>query len=233
MQNKCNEEIFDAVLQRAFFDYVKDELNSYPDNEALAEMYPLPKKEKRAFDRAAKEVKYKKSLVKVYLSRAAVIFLCVIALSAGAMMFSPTVRAALKNVIVEWFDKYALFTFVSTETGDDDFESIEDVEIGYIPEGSVLVNNYEIPEQERMYNYSLNDSDVYMIDIFLNEISDISIDNERSQYTKTTINGHEALVVYDEENKIGDVILVGSKISVLITGDLPKDELIKIAESIK
>lgn len=231
MQNKFNEDLFDTVLQRAFCDYTDEQLTSYPDCEALAKKYPLSKKEKRAFDQAIKEQKYKKSLVRVYLSRAAVIFLCIIALGACVMMTSPTVRAAVKNVIVEWFDKYTHFSFVATDTGSGDFENVEDVKIGYVPDGFELVNTEEIPGNIT-YDYYLNNS-YYSVDIFDNETSSLFPDNERSEYTKTEINDHEVWIIYDEKTVSGSLVLVGAKISVLITGTLPKNELIKIAESIK
>lgn len=231
MQDKLNEDLFDAVLQRVFCDYTDEQLDSYPDCETLAKKYPLPKKEKRAFDRTVKEAKYKKSLVRVYLSRAAVIFLCIIALGAGVMMTSPTVRAAARNVIIEWFEKYTHFSFVATDVGENDFENIEDVKIGYIPDGFELVNTEEIPGNIT-YDYYLNNS-YYSVDIFDNETSSLFPDNERSEYTKTEINDHEVWIIYDEKTVSGSLVLVGAKISVLITGTLPKNELIKIAESIK
>lgn len=226
-----NEDLFDAVLQRVFCDYTDEQLDSYPDCEMLAKKYPLPKKEKRAFDRTVKEAKYKKSLVRVYLSRAAVIFLCIIALGAGVMMTSPTVRAAARNVIIEWFEKYTHFSFVATDVGENDFENVEDVKIGYVPDGYELYYVDEFPGNTT-YIYTCNDVD-YTIDVFENEATDLFPDNERSKYTKTKINGHEAWIIFDEKNVNGSLILVGAKVSVCIVGNLPKNELIKIAESIK
>lgn len=231
MQDKLNEDLFEAVLQRAFCDYTDEQLTSYPDCEALAKEYPLSKKEKRAFDQATKKQKYKKSLVRVYLSRAAVIFLCIIALGACVMKTSPTVRAAVKNVIVEWFDKYTNFSFVTTDTGSGDFENVEDVKIGYIPDGYELINTDE-SSISITYVYSSNNTD-FLIDIFENEVSELFPDNERSKYSIIQINGHESWIIYDEENISGTLILIGSKVSVSISGSLPKKEFIKIAECIK
>jgi len=234
MMNDLNDEIFDSVLQRAFCDYDDEQLASYSDCETLAKMYPLPKKEKRAFDRAVKEIKYGKSLVRVYLSRAAVIFLCIIALGTGIMIASPTVRAAVRNVIVEWFDKYTHFSFIATDADMGDFENIEDVKIGYVPDGFELEYTDKFPG-DITYIYSLSEDrdNLFLIEVFENEWTDLFPDNERSEYTITKINGHEAWIIYDEKNISGSVILVGAKISVLISGDLPKNELIKTAESIK
>lgn len=231
MQDKLNEDLFDAVLQRVFCDYTDEQLALYPDCEALAKKYPLPKKEKRAFDRLVKEIKYGKSLVKVYLARAAVIFLCIIALGAGVAMTSPEVRAAARNVIIEWFDRYTLFTFISTDPGKNDFTDIKDVKIGYVPEGWKLDFKDDFPEIIT-YIYNCNDIN-YTIDVFENESTDLFPDNERSTYTKTEINGHETWIIYDEKNSCGTLILVGSKVSVSISGILPKEEFIKIAKSIK
>ena len=231
MQDKLNEDVFDAVLQRAFCDYTDESLSSYPDCSTLAKMYPLPKKERRAFDRAAKETEYGKSLVRVYLVRVAVIFLCIITLGAGVLMTSTEVRAAVKNVIIEQFEKYNLFKILNIEPGRNDFESIEDVNIKYIPDGYELVNTAEIPGNVT-YVYSSSE-DAFTIEIFENETTDLFPDNERSQYSETDINGHKVWIVYDKNNGSGSFIMVGAKISVSVSGNLPKDELIKIAENIK
>ena len=231
MQDKLNEDLFEAVLQRAFCDYTDKQLDSYPDCETLAKKYSLPKKEKRAFDRAIKEAKYKKPLIRVYLSRAAVIFLCIVALGAGAMMASPTVRAAAKNVIIEWFEKYAHFSFVSTEAGASDFENIEGVEIGYIPKGFELVNTDKSPFSITYFYYSADKE--YYIDVFSNNENELFADNENSEYKEIEINNRQSWIVYDDSNDYGSLIITGSKISVSISGNLPKKELIKIAENIK
>ncbi len=233
MQDKLNEDVFDAVLQRAFCDYTDERLSSYPDCSTLAKMYPLPKKEKRAFDRAAKELKYGKSLVRVYLVRAAVIFLCIIALGTGIMMINPAVRAAARNVIIEWFNKYTHFSFVVTDADEGDFKNIEDVKIGYVPEGYKLENVNAVSENIT-YKYS-SDNDFYedySIDVFRNETSDLFSDSKHSEYTRTKINGHETWIVYNDKSGGGSVILVGAKVSVLINGKLPREEMIRIAESI-
>ena len=182
-----------------------------------------------------KEKKYGKPLALVYLSRAAVIFLCFVTLAAAVMLSSPTVRAAVKNVFMQWFEKYTLFTFVQTEPGKDDFQNVEDVKIGYIPEG------YELGFEDKMpmaftYIYYSRDNDPdkdIMINIFKNETTDLFTDNERSEYTKMNINGHESWLIYDEANVGGTIIIVGNKISVTVDANVEKDELIKIAESIK
>lgn len=231
MQDKLNDDLFDAVLQRAFCDYTDKQLSAYPDCEALAKKYPLSKKEKRVFDRAVKEVTYGKTLVRVYLSRAAVIFLCIIALCAGIMMTSPEVRAAARNVIIEWFDKYTHFSFVSTDAGVNDFENVEDVKIGYVPDGYELVNTDESPFSITYFYYSADNE--YYINVFKNNENELFADNERSEYKEIEINNHQSWIVYDDVNNYGSLILTGDKISVSISGNLPKNELIKIAESIK
>lgn len=232
MHNELNESVFDAVLQKAFCDYDDELMNSYPDCETLSRMYLLPKKEKRFFDRMAKEKQYGKPIVSVYLTRAAVIFLCLVTLAVAAVMTNPTVRAAVKNVVVEWFDKYSLFTFVRTESAD--FERIDGVKIGYIPDGYALVNTDSSPGDITYVYYSAeNDEDFLTVDVFENETSDLFLDGERSKYTETRINGREAWSIYDDANGGGSLILVGSKISVCISANLPESEIVKIAESVE
>lgn len=234
MNEELNEGIFDAALKKAFCDYTDNLLDSFPDCETLSEKYPLSKKEERFFERITKEKKYGKPLALVYLSRAAVIFLCFVTLAAAVMLSSPTVRAAVRNVFMQWFEKYTLFTFVQTEPGKDDFQNVEDVKIGYIPEGYELGFEDKVPETITYIYYPIDHNpDLYIaIDISENGVTDVSLDNEHSDYTKMQINGHESWVIYDEKRTSGTVIIVGKKISVSISANLPKFELMKIAENI-
>ena len=231
MNEELNEDIFDAALKKAFCDYTNNLLDSFPDCKTLSEKYPLSKKEERFFKRLEKEMKHGKSLARVYLSRAAVIFLCFVSLAAAVMLSSPTVRAAVKNVFMQWFEKYTLFTFVQTEPAKDDFQSVEDVKIGYIPEGYEL-GFEDKSSQSCIYVYYLNE-DGLVVSVFENGTTDLFPDNERSEYTKMNINGHESWLIYDEANVGGIIIIVGNKISVTVDANVEKDELIKIAESIK
>ena len=234
MNEELNEGIFDAALKKAFCDYTDNLLDSFPDCETLSEKYPLSKKEERFFERITKEKKYGKPLALVYLSRAAVIFLCFVTLAAAVMLSSPTVRAAVRNVFMQWFEKYTLFTFVQTEPGKDDFQNVEDVKIGYIPEGYELGFEDKVPETITYIYYPIDHNpDLYIaIDIFENDTISSWIDNEHLEYTQMNINGHEVWLAYDEVSVSGTVTLIGAKISVSITGNLPKEELIKITESI-
>ncbi|MDO4380436.1 MAG: DUF4367 domain-containing protein [Clostridia bacterium] len=235
MNEELNEGIFDAALKKAFCDYTDNLLDSFPDCETLSEKYPLSKKEERFFERIMKEKKYGKPLALVYLSRAAVIFLCFVTLAAAVMLSSPTVRAAVKNVFMQWFEKYTLFTFVQTEPGKDDFQNVEDVKIGYIPEGYELGFEDKLPKAFTYIYYS-RDNDPnkdIMIEIIENGVVDTGLDNEYSKLTKTKINGHDAWINYSENNCAGTVILVGTKITVQINAILPKEELVKIAENIR
>ncbi len=231
MRDELNENVFEAILKKAFCDYNENFLSSYPDCETLSKMYPLSKKEKRFFDRTAKEAKYGKSLVRVYLSRAAVVFLCFVTLAVAVMMTSPTVRASVKNVIMQWFEKYTTFTFVSTDSGKKDFESVEDVKIGYIPDGYELAIEDKSPK-DFTYIYYFGESDL-VIEVFENEAIKSQLDNERYIYTKMKINGNEAWITYDEVNASGAIVIVDSKITIEIYANLPKEELIQIAENIE
>lgn len=234
MESNFSEDIFDTLLKRAFLEYANEELASYPDCETLAKKYPLPKKEKRAFDRAAKKVKYQKPLVVVYLSRVAVIFLCVIALGAGAVLASPTVRATAKSVIIDWYEGNTVINILTTDLGENDFENVEDVEIGYMTEGYVLVDTIEVPGAIDYIYMSTTDNSVrFLVGVFENDTTTMYPDADRSTYTQIEINGHEAWLIYDEKGGSGTLLIVGGKISVCVSADLPKEELIKIGENIK
>ena len=95
MYNKVHDEVLEGLISAALNEYIETENKKVPDDEQLSKMYPLSKKEKRWLKRKTKEKKHNKPLVLVYLSRAAVIFLCIVSLSVAVLMTNSGVRAAV------------------------------------------------------------------------------------------------------------------------------------------
>lgn len=233
MDKFLNEELFEVVLERAFIEHEKDLLKSYPDDVELEREYPISKKEIRRFKNIVKEKEYGKKLVRVYLERAAVVVLCMISLFFALVMTSPEVRAAVENVILKWYDKYTEFIFTESTTGLV-AEKIEDVEIGYVPDGFDLVFDNKTEYEISLYYQNINNlNEDINIKIFYNDDAVIFTDNEKMTYEKIDLNSNnESWILYNDEEKYGTVVIVGENISVSIVAFVEKNELLKIAENI-
>lgn len=232
MNKFLNDELFEIILEKAFIEHEKEEQKAYPDDKELEKRFPISKKEIRKFKRAAKEKEYGQKLVTVYLKRVAVIVLCMVSLFFALMMTSPEVRAAARNVILKWYDKYTEFVF-SQESNGLVAEKIEDVEIGYILDGFELEFEEKLEEKILLYFVNANKPDFDLaIEVFYNESAVVSYDNEHSDYEQVSINSGESWYMYNkDENKRG-LILVGEYVTVNITGYISETDLFKIAENI-
>ena len=198
MDKFLNEELFEVVLEKAFIEHEKDMLKSYPTDDELESEYPISKKEIRRFKNIVKEKEYGKKLIRVYFDRVAVVILCIISLFFALIMTSSEVRAAVENVILKWYDKYTEFIFTESTTGLV-AEKIEDVEIGYIPEGFQLFfeDNMEI-ENFKQYTHIDDPNSIFMISVFYNNEENVFYDNENLEYQKISINSKDAWIIYND-----------------------------------
>lgn len=233
MDKFLNEELFEVVLEKAFIEHEKDILKSYPDDVELEEKYPISKKEIRRFKNIVKEKEYGKKLIRVYFDRAAVVVLCMISLFFALVMTNSEVRAAVESVILKWYDKYTEFVFTESTIGLV-AEKIEDVQIGYIPDGFELVFDNKTEYETSLYYQNINNlNEDINIKIFYNDDAVIFTDNEKMAYEKINLNkDNESWILYNDKEKYGTVVIVGENISVSIVAFVEKDEILKIAENI-
>lgn len=236
MDKFLNEALFDIVLEKAFIEHEKEEFKSYPDDDELEKKYPISKKEIRKLKKVIKEKEYGKKLIRVYLEKAAVVILCVISVFFALIMTSSEVRASVENVILKWYDKYTEIVLMKNDDYNNGLiaEKVEDVQLGYIPDGFELILNQELKSKRLLQYINIyNEESLLSVDIFVNDSESISFDNEQVEYERLDSSSGEMWIMYNDNEKYGGLIVVGINVSVLITGDLSKEELIKIAENIK
>ena len=236
MYYNVKEEVFDALLTAALAEYVDETDRALPTDEELAKLYPIPKKARRIYKRLAKKRKYRKPMPLVYARRAAVILLAAAALSFGVLMTNSNVRAAVASSVVEWYEKYIQIRFSGDrQEGESSITAtVESLEIGYIPTGFGLIDSNE-DERTREYFYMKDDgTDHYiMIGIYSSDASVVDADIEYMEYEAITINGQEAHLLYNEEERYGVIVFGNPVYTVSLTADLERSELIKVAENIK
>ncbi len=233
MDKFLNEELFEVVLEKAFIEHEKDMLKSYPADDELESEYPISKKEIRRFKNIVKEKEYGKKLIRVYFDRVAVVILCIISLFFALIMTSSEVRAAVENVILKWYDKYTEFVFTEELTRFD-YEKVEDVEIGYIPEKYKLETDTSDGVSRDIFYINIDNPDLFLfIEIIKDSNAQIDFDNEYFDYEKIHTNSLDLWVMYDEEEGNGGIVTSYNSIIIKITGYVSKEDLIRIVEDIK
>lgn len=234
MNKNLKEDVFDTVLASAFAEYVDREMESYPSQKKLDEMYPIHKDGLRKIKRSIKKSRPGSKAV-VYFRRVAVVFIAAVELFAGVMATSTEVRRAVGDAIVSWFDKFASISFgdephLPAETKI--IENVDSFEIGYVPDGLALVETFE-DKDNRKYTYSSDDGRFLHISIYSTNSAEYAGDIELSQYDPLKINDVEGHIFYNIEERFGSLFFKNSGYTVMISCILDRDELIKVAENIK
>ena len=155
MNNEIKESLVDAFFAAALRQYAVDEANGFPSDDELTEKFPLEAKHKRLKRKYSKREKRRRAQAGpvVYLKRAAVIALSVIAVTFALLMTDVDVRGEVKKAVAEFFDKYVKINFsYSDEPEDDENSDVYSFEIGYIPEGFELAESDEL-KTSRDYIY--------------------------------------------------------------------------------
>ena len=247
MYNKARDDLFDAILTTAFTEYWNRELEKMPSDEELKKMYPVPKKGLRLAKKLEKRRKYGKSPALVYLQRASVIVLVVIAAVFALLTTSPTIRAAIGNSFTAWFNDHVVIDFTedpvapvsekSTDTTADseteaDPATVESLKIGYIPDGFELVSSEE-REDTRKYMYMAESGNYVMIEITNLHKFSVAVDTELSNYEEIIINGNKAYYIYNSDEDMSYMIIKKDNCVISITGFISKDVIVSIANSIE
>ena len=237
MIKSMNNSIFEAMLTNAFSEYLDERMASVPSDAELAEKFPLPKKKTKWINRRIKERKYnrKRPLKLVYTQRVAIAALVIFSLSFGILSTSPKVQAAIKDTVVEWYEKYIKFNFKSTETAGEEKESqrtLESFNIGYIPSGFTQTESSERID-DRYYMYTNESNDYIIIEIAITDTYGFVADNEKNKYDEISLHGSKAYFMFDDVNQSGAVIWADGAYTITVEGIFNKEELLKIAENIK
>lgn len=230
-----NDDIFDSILTSAFNDYINKQIENEPTDDELAEKYPIPKNGLKRILKAIKEQKYHRPMYIVYLQRVAVTVLILAATVFSLLMSNSKIRAAVTDVIIEWYNTHIKIEFTSDPSDDTETTPISEysLQIGYIPEGFELVDTNEFEQHFKKYTFISGDKYI-QIEFFLSNITEYLFDIERHESYNTVINGLAAYIFSSEENDIHTSIIMGNESFTLFL-DTPKNisEAIKIAENIE
>ncbi len=229
MTDKFDEILFDGMLKAAFNEKFEEEAAQYPPDEELTKLYPMPKKLKMEIQRRLDKKNRRTPKYVIYLKRAAVIALVLVSVSFATLMTSAQVRDA----VVSWFGDFINFDFSpKEEVGKFEATSIDELSIEYIPEGFELVS--EVDDNEAYFAYYMNSSNQHiMISFAETDISDVSTDIEKHNYSKIEINSYYVYITYDDNQMNGTIIWGNENLTVNVAASASREELIKIAKGIK
>ncbi len=229
---KIDDSVFEALFRQAIIDEYNEEIDSIPPKEELIKIITFSAKfelkMKKLFAREKRRGYLKKALT--YSKRVAAVFVITTTLIFGILLFSPEVRAAVKNTVVEWYDKFTSFIFQGEAS---DTNKKMEWQPEYLPTG-YYENFVEKLGKSTNIEYADPQGNIVYLSYRPEENdTNISVDNENHEIESGTINGQEAYIVKatSEEFENG-VIWSMEGYTLNLWSKLSVDELIKIAQSI-
>ena len=125
MYNEFEDEIWESFLKAAVIENSLNEIKDYPSEQEINGI-SLPVHYDLRMRKVIKRYRFRKN-IKIslrYGRKIASIILLILGISFTAMLFSEDVRAACRNVIVNIYEKYIQFDYVSSNS-----ETVEDLEL--------------------------------------------------------------------------------------------------------
>lgn len=229
---KIDNTVFEALFRQAIIDEYNEEIDLIPPKEELIKTITFSPefglKMKKLFAREKRRDYLKKALT--YSKRVAAVFVITTTLIFGILLFSPEVRAAVKNTVVEWYDKFTSFIFQGEAS---DTNKKMEWQPEYLPTG-YYENFVEKLGKSTNIEYADPQGNIVYLSYRPEENdTNISVDNESHEIESRIINGQEAYIVKatSEEFENG-VIWSMEGYTLSLWSKLSVDELIKIAQSI-
>lgn len=228
------ENVFDALLKTAFEEYSRAELDKLPSDAELRAMYPPQRKLPKKLRRLEKRYARREPAVLFYFKRVCVILLVTLAAGTAILSTQPSVRAAITNTVVNWFEKYVEIIFVDNSLeGETELETFKTgkLQVGYIPEGYEQFDE----EESDLMNYKTYycGGKSFCIDIYKSDGVAPGYDTEHFECEEGYINGLRAYYFKGIDQFYNMIVFGNSKYFVSITGELEFDEMVKVAENIK
>lgn len=229
-------EISDAMLASALIKVKNYDVSSIPPDSEID--YTFSKSFEKRMDKLISSFDKKEtsiSFLRNTLTKAAVIILTLCLGAFSLIMTSPQARADFKNAVMEFYETHIKFYFVSSDETANDFRNYKNISANYTPQGFTLKEKYD--EYEAVgYRYE-NEKDNLSYDIYvsLNDGLAVHTDKDKNNFENINVSGRDAYLIagVNEGNPYSTLIITGNKITVTIYGQLNREEIIKVAESIK
>ena len=229
--NKNDDELFEALFAQAVIKSFENELAAIPPREELEKMYTFSDRHNAIMERAFKIDRRRDRRKKVILwgRRAVAALVISVTVLSGALMFVPTVRAAVADVLVQWFEQ---FTKYSSNPEIEDVISLSAWEPTYLPDGFAKAEQITLDGTNQVF-YSNSSGQEIML-TYIEGVGVISVNNERVSYRTETYNSVTYEIFESQENGTENSVLwVVQGYSFLLNAEYSVDELIKIAQSME
>jgi hypothetical protein len=220
---------FDTLFRQAVIDNYEEEILAIPSEKELSKLYSFSDmhiaRMKRLFARAER-LERLNSAAK-WARRCAVVAIVTAAVLFSAFMTDSEVRAAIKSVIIEWFDQFTKFT-----SRQDSTKESQEWEPSYVPEGFTEDERYgDFGRLTIRYSDSKGNTIAFT---YIGQSDSASLDNENRDFYEVEA---EKTIYYVFEAETSDkgnsVIWDKEGYRFTVRGQLPISELLNIAESVE
>ena len=241
-KEKAKQKIIEAVFEYAGLCHVENIIEQMEEEYKSGEQIPFPdeldtrmRQLIASYNKRANFNKYKRNARKV-LSKAAAIFIIIIATASIFYMSVEAIRLRVLNLVMDQTKEYTSIEVKEEPDVKKDSSAVippnwEGLYAPtYIPEGFVFdkVNNtpYTI-----IINYSNEAGQTIMFEQYDNNKRSLRVDTEDAKTSKIMVNDFEGLLV-EKDGKFF-IAWQNNDISFTVMGKIEKDELLKIAESVE
>lgn len=235
MNNRSKMDDMDLLLYAAMPYTGKKEIEEYSSIDPSVEL--STKADKRIYKRLNREMQYHERHeiyhpVRDALKRVAVIVLIIMSIGFMSAVSIEAVRNEIFNVVIEWFEK-SLSISIENENSD----KVPDRILEYKePELSDDYERFEI--QKNDFGYLVEYENGISLISFRQKIYDnydFKVSNENTIVEDIQVNGYEGIktVFTTEEITTTTIIWKDDEYAYSLSSNIPYDDLIKIAESIK
>lgn len=224
-----HKELPDEFLEQAFLKAAEYELERLPEDDAIP--HTFSRRHQRRMKKVLRQAYLPPTPKRpVFLGRRyAVVLVAALLAAFGAVMSVEAWRQAFFSFFQK---KYPTYSDVS-------YEQIKDISLPetlikyaptYIPEGYVLTESDTSPASNYLYYENDQDESIFFLQMRL-DTATFAIDTEREDFVEIDIGGQMARFLPNE----GEYTLLweNSYYSFILTVNIDKDELIKIAKSTK
>ena len=225
MINKSvDNAVFDAILRKAFTEAFEREVAEIEAQSSAAEA--LPEKYRRAERKYYNKRMKQSSVTYAVLRKIAACILICLSVGFATLMAIPTVRASVWDSVVNFYEKYIKFDFNVTAGGE---ETIGEYTLGYVPDGFEQISAHETTARNK-YKYEHREY-FFIVSYCASDNNSIFYDDENGKVESVRIKGKDGYcIVYLDGNT--SIVWQVNKTVFSLVGNVPAEELMKIAENI-
>lgn len=227
-----NNEIFELMMKKTLIERYTDEIAALRKEDEDISFSAAFEKKVKGLARFAGRNERIKCLFKIS-ARAAVTAAAIMGIIFGGLLTQPKIYADVLEVIHSVFPTHDSYEYpIVNSAADPDFDN--SIMPQYIPDGYTLRYIYYADYAVTMMFDDIDENELHF-DYGLAQGSKISIDNERHEFSEFDLNGitYYFYQAYDENKEFNSIIWYSERYSFGIDAQLPKEEIVKIAESVR